>query len=216
MTYQNYRRTFIGILANLTVLFSALFGLALLSEIMVFNGRGDFVGTVHLFLAPIFLFSPRFVYWRYFEKEYSAGFLRLLESFALIIYYSTTAGTVYFYDFPARYVGYDTLAHFTVFFQIAAAFVLIFGFLKNFSDFDSRRKTAIFAAGAVLCLIGGIGWELFQKYGDEIFKTTMFGDANQRIDRDVITDLSANVLGGLAGILFALKKYGGWLAEFKK
>lgn len=216
MNYEIYRKTFIGISANLAILFSAIFGLALLSGVVVFEGKGSFVGIVHLILAPVFLFSPRFVFWRYFEKEYNVGFLRLLEGLALIIYFSTSAGTFYFYDFPARYVGYDTLAHFTVFFQLAAIFVLIFGFLKNFSDFGSRQKMAIFSAGAVFCLLGGIGWELFQKYGDEIFKTAMFGDINQRIDRDVITDLSANISGGAAGLLFAFKKYKKWSGKFKK
>lgn len=216
MDYKNYRESFIGILSNLAILFSALLGLALLSGIIVFEGKGSFVGIVQLFLAPVFLFSPRFIFWRYFEKEYNAGFLRLLESFALIIYFSTSAGTFYFYDVPPfRFLGYDTLAHFTVFFQLAVIFVLIFGFLKNFSDFDSRRKIAILAFGVVLCLMAGIGWELFQKYADEIFKTTMFGDINQRIDRDVITDLSANISGGAAGLLFALGKYGEWRERWK-
>lgn len=146
----------------MAVLFSVLLGLALLSGAVVFEGKGVFVGVVHLFLAPAFLFAPRWIFWRYFEKEYNAGFLRFFESRALIIYFLTSAGTFYFYDFPPfPFLGYDTLAHFSVFFQLAAVFVLIFGFLKNFSVFNFRQKTAIFIFGVILCLIGGIGWELF-------------------------------------------------------
>lgn len=215
MDYKNYRKTFIGILANLAVLFSVSLGLALLFGTVVFEGKGTFIGVIHLFLAPVFLFAPRWIFWRYFEKKYNAGFLRFLEIFALIIYFSTSAGTFYFYDVsPFSFLGYDTLVHFSVFFQIAAVFVLIFGFLKNISFFSFRQKTVIFISGVILCLIGGIGWELFQKYGDEIFKTEMFGDVNQRIDYDVISDLSANILGGAAGLFFAMIKYGEWRRKF--
>ena len=214
--YKIYRKSFIGILGNLVILFSAAVGLALLSGAVVFEGKGSFVGIVHLFLAPVFLFSPRFIYWRYFEKEYNAGFLRLLESFSLIIYFSTSAGTFYFYDVPPfRFLGYDTFAHFTVFFQLAVIFLFVCGFYRGYADLAYRQKIAIFGAGIILFLTGGIFWELFQKYGDEIFKTAMFGDINQRINLDVITDLSANILGGAAGLLFALKKYGEWREKWK-
>lgn len=214
--YKVYRKSFMGILANLAVLFSALFGLALLSGAVVFEGKGSFVGIVHLILAPVFLFSPRFIYWSYFEKEYNAGFLRLLESFALIIYFSTSAGTFYFYDVPPfRFLGYDTFAHFTVFFQLAVIFFVGCCFYRGYADLTFRQKKIIFGAGIILFLAGGIFWELFTKSADEIFKTAMFGDVNQRIDRDVIADLSANILGGASGLLFAMKKYGIWREKWK-
>jgi len=90
---------------------------------------------------------------------------------------------------------YDKLIHFIVPFLSVMAFSR-FGI--NWYGWSFKKSIIL---SVVLVILGGFLWELFEFFGDRLFKTEMSGYYGKFIVKDTVWDLAMNLFGVIGGIL---------------
>jgi len=101
---------------------------------------------------------------------------------------------------PYRWgLGYDSFVHFSASVLAGIFFASVAYAIKAKW---SRNSIAVFLFVVGMSILAGIGNELFEKYGDIIWGTKMFGEAGQANDTtiDYIYDFIGAIIGALVGI----------------
>jgi hypothetical protein len=91
---------------------------------------------------------------------------------------------------------YDKLVHFIV------PLIFIVNFVGIFSKWRGLTFSQSLIAVSVSIFLFGLFWEIFEFSSDMLFGTETFGIYGKEAFRDTIQDISANVLGILAGIFY--------------
>jgi uncharacterized membrane protein YhaH (DUF805 family) len=101
--------------------------------------------------------------------------------------------------------GYDTFIHF--FSSALFAYILVDAIVRAFPGLVGQWWK-VWVVVILLGMAGGVGNELFEWGGDQLFGTKMFGKVG--VPHDTAYDLVADAAGVLVGIAFA-KRRKGWL-----
>jgi len=91
---------------------------------------------------------------------------------------------------------YDKLLHFVV------PLIFTVNFVGIFNKWRGLTFNQSLAAVSVSIFLLGLFWEIFEFSSDTLFGTETFGIYGKEAFRDTIQDISANVLGILAGIFY--------------
>lgn len=167
----------------------------LFAGIIDISGHNDewFVAYLAL-LGAAGLFIP----WLLFRKRLPERRIGYYEAFAAVGMASSWIGAFG----PYRTVsGYDTFVH--VFCSALLGFVIIDA-LRRLAPRIASHEALLIAAGLVLTMLGGLGNELFEWGGDQLFGTMMYGEAGQ--PDDTTRDLIGNAVGFVIGALIAYSR----------
>ncbi len=104
---------------------------------------------------------------------------------------------------------YDKFLHFIVPF---ISVVAISYFLYHFYELPFKKSIIL---AAILVIASGFVWEFFEFFGDNLFKTQMWGYSGKFIIKDTVWDLAMNFFGVIAGTL-GLMIFKSSLTEYRK
>lgn len=155
--------------------------------------RPQFMGVIAL-LSAFLIISPRFIFKPSSEELNKQKSLNLLQAVLVVGLVLNSLGALGLFQLYKIGLEYDKFVHFVVPFLFTMA-------LSRFC-FDwhkwSFKKSIILSA--VLVILGGFLWELFEFFGDSLFKTQMLGYYRRFIVKDTVWDLIMNLFGVLGGV----------------
>ncbi len=166
--------------------------------------RPQFMGII-AFVSALLIILPRFIFSarggsafsgkpssEELNKQKSLNIFQAVLVAGLVLNSLGALGLFQFYKIGFEY---DKLIHFVV------PFLSVIAFSRFGLDWYgwSFGKSIILAA--VLVILGGFLWELFEFFGDRLFKTEMSGYYGKFIIKDTVWDLAMNLFGVIGGIL---------------
>ncbi len=153
-----------------------------------------------LLSIPLFLKKIKVIY-----ENYNDNLNKLVKLSLFSIVYAHGFGSLGLYD---KSFEYDQIAHFITLVFTTILLALLYRII--IVDVLKRKEHKLFIVFSVLFLLGILGGaltEIIQFFSDKFFGSNMFFDTDQIINIDVLTDMRANLLGSLAGILFLKLKW---------
>jgi len=95
--------------------------------------------------------------------------------------------------------GYDSFVHFTATLITA---VMISAFVYALSPAARKNNTALIVIVLIVAMFAGVVNEMFEKYGDLLWGTMMYGEVGQPFDTAI--DYTYDFAGAIVGIVAAL------------
>ena len=166
--------------------------------------RPQFMGII-AFVSALLIILPRFIFSARGGSAFSGKpsseelnkqkSLNLLQAVLVVGLALNSLGALGLFQLYKIGFEYDKLIHFVV------PFLSVIAFSRFGLDWYgwSFGKSIILAA--VLVILGGFLWELFEFFGDRLFKTEMSGYYGKFIIKDTVWDLAMNFFGVIGGIL---------------
>ena len=166
--------------------------------------RPQFMGII-AFVSALLIILPRFIFSARGGSAFSGKpsseelnkqkSLNLLQAVLVVGLALNSLGALGLFQLYKIGFEYDKLIHFVV------PFLSVIAFSRFGLDWYgwSFGKSIILAA--VLVILGGFLWELFEFFGDRLFKTEMSGYYGKFIIKDTVWDLAMNLFGVIGGIL---------------
>ena len=155
--------------------------------------RPQFMGVM-AFISAFLIILPSLIF-KFPDDPLKQKTLKFFQNVLITALLLNGLGALGFYNFYKIGLEYDKLLHFiTPFLSVMA--LGRFGF--NWYEWNFKKSIIL---SAVLVIIGGFLWELFQFLGDTFFKTQMMGYYGKFIIKDTVWDLIMNLFGITAGVL---------------
>lgn len=190
------------------VKFLAVFSVGL-GSIFLIKRNDWFRAVVFLFVGPLFLLLPRYLYQKKWAQRYNLQFLSTIESFALPLFILPSLGSLGLYRTKLEY---DSLVHAItpIFISILVAFLLTYH-KTSFSKGELLKiSLSVFFLTMFLCVL----WEFFEWYADKFLGTGMLAGLNQPLNIDTIWDLITDAIGALFGSILVWIKWPKWQAQW--
>ncbi len=191
---------------NLYYKFSFVFSI-FIGSIYFFVIQKELVGFfIYSVLAPLLLLFPIFLKKiKTITQNYNENLFIIIKISLASIIYIHGIGSLYLYQKPFEY---DQIAHFATLF-IITLLLMLFLEIINTKPFSKEKGSMFlkFLAIFVFGFLGGLINEIIQFLSDQTFGSKMFFDSDQTIKEDAITDIRANILGIIFGLLFLKIKW---------
>lgn len=174
-----------------------------------------FMGVIGIFSGFI-LMLPRFIYNNsWLKKIYSIQLLYFIQLIILLGLFLNAIGALGLY---LNLKNYDIFTHFFdgVIFSFGLYFIyLIYPHPEKAFLAKEQKKALIFTIFIFFSF--AVLWEIYEYFGDILFKTQMFGEPGEKIDTEI--DIIASTIGSITGIILArynAKKLIGYFGRIKK
>ena len=179
--------------------------------ILVFFAFGDYLRMAGYLLSFLFIVLPSYLYTKLekFQAAVQEEFLNLSQIFIAFCVFANLLGSLDFYKNPDTW-WYDTVAHLinsSLIFIISPLLVMLFQ--RHFFKRISLSFTLV--GNFIIIIFGSFFWEFYESLVDSIFThATMFGQLGEYYF-DTLTDLAADLVGGLLASLLIYQWFYGYI-----
>ncbi|MBU1131139.1 hypothetical protein KJ840_03335 [Patescibacteria group bacterium] len=178
---------------------------------LIFLVFGDYLRLSGFAVSILLILLPHYWYSRSpkFQRKVDKIFIDLAQVIIAFACFANFFGSVDFYSNP-KFWWYDSALHFinpSFIFLITALFVVLF----QLHFFQKSYLSITLIVNFVLIIFCSFLWEFYEYIIDAIFTgASMFGQ-NGEIYTDTLTDLSADLAGGLAATWLIYKYFYGYI-----
>lgn len=184
---------------------------SVIGSVSAFRSDNFDLGLGLLVVTPVVALAPRFLYKKYFQRDFGLLFLAEIEALVLAFLFLSIFGELVFYqNIPA----FDSLVHFAA--GIIITILLVAMLSERWQSGRLKPVTAVILGGFIPAILN----EIYEAGADALFGSQLWGDSAwpdfKPLWTDTILDIILQTFGAALAVIIIKQYFPLWLERWRR